>query len=185
MPNVPPAEEGALHIAAHLDVELIAVETDDQVSVMIEVVAPPPGGEGAHVVRTLEVVLDRSGSMRGARLDGAKQALVALVGRLDPRDQFGLVVFDSDVAVTVPAAVLGGEDGRDGRDGRDGKDKVRRAIAGVTAGGSTDLSGGYLRGLQEARRAPRCSSSATGTPTPGSPIPRRWSRWRRRPTGAA
>ncbi|HWH30780.1 MAG TPA: hypothetical protein VNU26_17800, partial [Mycobacteriales bacterium] len=33
------------------------------------------------------------------------------------------------------------------------KDDVKRRIAGIDAGGSTDLSAGYLRGLQEAQRA--------------------------------
>ncbi|WP_432828370.1 vWA domain-containing protein [Dactylosporangium sp. CA-092794] len=130
-----------MHIAAHLDVDLIAVETDDQVSVMIELTAPAAPGAGAeHPPRTLEVVLDRSGSMQGDRLDGAKRALAALVGRLDPRDHFGLVAFDDTVIVPVPAGRL------------TDKAAVRRAIADVRAGGSTDLSGGYLRGLQEARR---------------------------------
>jgi Ca-activated chloride channel family protein len=132
-----------VHINAHLDVEMIAVETDDQLSVMIELTAPaePDNGDGAErVPRTLEVVLDRSGSMEGGRLAGAKTALASLVDRLDPRDHFGLVVFDDKVDVPVPAGKL------------TDKTAVKRAIGGVQTRGSTDLSGGYLRGLQEARR---------------------------------
>lgn len=64
----------------------------------------------------------------------------SLVDRLDPRDHFGLVVFDDRVDVAVPVTRLAD------------KAAVKRAIAGVQTGGSTDLSGGYLRGLQEARR---------------------------------
>lgn len=128
-----------MHIAAHLDVEMIAVETDDQVSVMIELTAPAaPTGE--RPPGTLQVVLDRSGSMAGGRLDGAKTALAALVDRLDPRDHFGLVIFDERVDVPVPAARL------------TDKAATKRAIQKVVTAGSTDLSGGYLRGLQEARR---------------------------------
>jgi Ca-activated chloride channel family protein len=131
----------AVRIAAHLDVEMIAMETDDQVSVMIELTAPPaPSDSGERVPGTLQVVLDRSGSMRGSRLAGAKTALASLVDRLDPRDHFGLVVFDDKVDVAVPATKLAD------------KAAVKRAIAGVQTRGSTDLSGGYLRGLQEARR---------------------------------
>jgi Ca-activated chloride channel family protein len=131
----------AVRIAAHLDVELIAIETDDQVSVMIELNAPPvPGDGGERAPSTLEVVLDRSGSMDGGRLAGAKTALTSLVDRLDPRDHFGLVVFDDKVDVAVPAGRL------------TDKLAVKRAIAAVQTRGSTDLSGGYLRGLQEARR---------------------------------
>lgn len=131
----------AVRITAHLDVEMIAIETDDQLSVMIEMSAPPvPAGDGTRASSTLQVVLDRSGSMGGGRLAGAKTALTGLVDRLDPRDHFGLVVFDTSVDVAVPAARL------------TNKAAVKRAIGGVQPGGSTDLSGGYLRGLQEARR---------------------------------
>ena len=40
------------------------------------------------------MVLDRSGSMAGDRLEQAKLALITLVDRLDPHDRFGLVTFD-------------------------------------------------------------------------------------------
>jgi Ca-activated chloride channel family protein len=73
-------------------------------------------------------------------LSGATTALTNLVDRLDPRDHFGLVLFDDKVDVAVPAGPL------------TDKAAVKRAIAAVYARGSTDLSGGYLRGLQEARR---------------------------------
>jgi Ca-activated chloride channel family protein len=130
-----------MHIDAHLDLDLIAVETEHQVSVLVELTAPAAPDDGAeHAPRALQIVLDRSGSMSGDRLDGAKRALIGLVGRLDPRDRFGVVVFDDRVAVAVPAAPLAD------------KDAARRAIGAIHAGGSTDLSAGYLRGLQEARR---------------------------------
>ncbi|GAA2366337.1 hypothetical protein Cme02nite_30280 [Catellatospora methionotrophica] len=130
-----------MHITAHLDVDVVAVETDDQLSVLIELTAPPaPEAEGPRPPSTLQVVLDRSGSMGGARLDGAKTALINLVDRLDPQDNFGLVAFDDRVEVTVPAGPL------------TDKLAVKRAIAELQARGSTDLSAGYLRGLQEAKR---------------------------------
>jgi Ca-activated chloride channel family protein len=130
-----------MHISAHLDVDVVPVETEDQLSVLIELTAPPaPASDTPRPPSTLQIVLDRSGSMDGPRLDGAKLALQRLVDRLDPTDNFGLVVFDDMVENVVPAGVLSS------------KDKVRAAIGTVTARGSTDLSAGYLRGLQEARR---------------------------------
>lgn len=56
--------------------------------------------------RTLVVVLDRSGSMAGDRLSGAKTALLELVDRLAPADRFGVVTFDTRVQVVIPAAPL-------------------------------------------------------------------------------
>jgi Ca-activated chloride channel family protein len=130
-----------MRISAHLDVDVIAVETDDQLSVLIEMSAPPaPQDATPRQPSTLEVVLDRSGSMTGGRLDGAKLALTGLIDKPDPTDNFGLVVFDHEVEVVVPAGPL-----------RD-KPAVKHAISQLFARGNTDLSSGYLRGLQEAGR---------------------------------
>jgi Ca-activated chloride channel family protein len=130
-----------MRISAHLDVDVIAVETEDHLSVLIEMTAPPsPQDATPRQPSTLEVVLDRSGSMTGGRLDGAKLALSGLIDKLDPTDNFGLVVFDHEVEVVVPAGRL-----------RD-KPGVKHAISQLFARGNTDLSSGYLRGLQEAGR---------------------------------
>lgn len=130
-----------MHIAAHLDVDMLALETEDQLSVLVHLTAPAaPASTDARPPSTLQVVLDRSGSMSGDRLDGAKAALINLITRLDGADNFGLVAFDDQTQVVVPAGPLAN------------KDAAKRAIAALDAGGTTDLSGGYLRGLQEAQR---------------------------------
>ena len=129
-----------MHLSAHLDLDVLAHETDDQLSVLVELTAPEQPTDADRAPSTLVVVLDRSGSMAGARLEQAKAALTALIDQLDPHDRFGLVTFDQHTTVAVPAGAL------------TDKASVKRAIAQVHPGGSTDLSGGYLRGLQEARR---------------------------------
>lgn len=52
------------------------------------------------------MVLDRSSSISCGRLTAAKQALIGLLCRLDDRDRFGLVVFDDEAEVAVPAGRL-------------------------------------------------------------------------------
>src|SRR5690242_8678407 len=128
-----------MNFTTTLDVDLVAVETDEKVAVLLELNAPA-GAAPARAPRMLQVVLDRSGSMAGERLAAARQALEALVARLDPADAFGLVAFDDEVQVPVPAAPLAD------------KAAVVAAIRALGPGGMTNLSGGYLRGLQEARR---------------------------------
>jgi Ca-activated chloride channel family protein len=137
-----------MHLNALLDVDVVAVEAEDQVSVLLELVAPTHEGDRERQPATLQVVLDRSGSMGGGQLDAAKEALDALIARLDPADNFGLVVFDDTVEVALAAGPL-----------RD-KTAARRAVAAVEAGATTNLSGGLLRGLQEARRV-KSPSGAT------------------------
>lgn len=134
-----------MKINALLDVNVVAHETDDEVAVMLELEAPAAPQTGRPQA-TFQVVLDRSGSMSGPPLEGAKRALVALVRRLEPTDNFGLVTFDDSADVVVPAGPL------------TDKEHVVRLIEGVAAGGTTDLSAGYLRGLREVRRV----AGATG-----------------------
>lgn len=130
-----------MKFSAALDVNVVAHEATDEVNVLLEIEAPAGPSTADRAATALQVVLDRSGSMQGAPIEGAKQALIALVQRLDPTDVFGLVTFDNEAQVVIPAAPLA-----------DKADAIER-IKAVYPGGSTDLSSGYLRGLRELRRA--------------------------------
>ncbi|MFI6574223.1 VWA domain-containing protein [Nocardiopsis sp. NPDC050513] len=130
-----------MHLSALLDFDVVPLDTDDAVSVLLDVTAPEREADTERPPATLQVVLDRSGSMGGGRLRGAVEALLALVDRLAPTDNFGLVAFDTQATVEVAAAPL------------TDRAEVRRRIAALTAHGGTDLSSGLLRGVQEARRA--------------------------------
>ncbi|MFT4187998.1 MAG: VWA domain-containing protein [Aeromicrobium sp.] len=129
-----------MRIDTLLDVHLVAHESEDEVAVLVDLEAPAAAEDAERLPASLQVVLDRSGSMAGAPLEGAKKALAALARRLEPTDNFGLVVFDHSAAVVVPAGPL------------TDKTEVVRLIEGVRPGGTTDLSAGYLRGLREIRR---------------------------------
>lgn len=129
-----------MKINALLDVNVVAHEAEDEVAVLLELEAPAAVTDVARPPASLQVVLDRSGSMSGPPLEGAKKALVGLVRRLEPTDNFGLVTFDDSAQVVVPAGPL------------TDKEAVIRLIEGVHSGGCTDLSAGYLRGLRELRR---------------------------------
>jgi Ca-activated chloride channel family protein len=132
-----------MHVSTNLDVDLVAVEATDQVNLLLELQAPELPEEAMRAAQTLVVVLDRSGSMGGEPLEASRRALTTLIGRLDPRDRFGLVVFDDHADVVVPTASLESL----------GVEQVKDAIAGIYAGGCTDLSAGYLLGLSEANRS--------------------------------
>jgi Ca-activated chloride channel family protein len=124
----------------HLQHDLIAVEHGETIHALLELTAPAMPGASERPPATLEVVIDRSGSMRGERLSAALVALDALVGRLRPTDRLGVVAFDHAAQVPVAAGPVG-----------DGT-AVRAALGRIHPGGMTNLSGGLLRGIQEARR---------------------------------
>ena len=125
---------------ALLDVNVVAHETEDEVAVLLELVEHG-GSRRRHPTSGLA-----AGRPRPQRIDartsaqGAKKALVALVRRLAPTDNFGLVTFDDSAQVIVAAGPV------------TDKEAVIHRILGVQSGGSTDLSAGYLRGLREIRR---------------------------------
>jgi Ca-activated chloride channel family protein len=96
---------------------------------------------GTHKVRrtplNLAVVLDRSGSMTGAKLEKAKQAATLLVDRLTPDDVFSLVVYSDQSRVLVPAQHV-----------KD-KDALKEKILGIEADGSTALYAGVKMGADQ------------------------------------
>ena len=130
-----------MHLSALLEFDVVPLDTDDSVSVLLEITAPEREEDAERPPATLQIVLDRSGSMGGGRLEGAVRALLALVDRLAPSDHFGLVSFNDQARVEVPCGPL------------TDKDQVRGLISALRASGGTDLSSGLLRGVQEARRA--------------------------------
>jgi Ca-activated chloride channel family protein len=85
----------------------------------------------------LAVVLDRSGSMTGAKLEKTKQAAMQLVDRLAPNDVFSLVIFSDHAQVLVSAQKV--ED----------KDALKEKIEGIEADGSTALYAGVKMGADQ------------------------------------
>ncbi|MGZ5374688.1 MAG: vWA domain-containing protein, partial [Aeromicrobium sp.] len=115
-------------------------DLDNRAYALVEIETPAVR-RSEHVTPTnLVAVLDRSGSMDGAPIDYAKRALCDVVDRLSPTDNFGLVIFDTEVDVVVAAGSV-----------RD-RAAIKAAINSVFARGGTDLSSGLIRGLKEARR---------------------------------
>lgn len=137
-----------MKLTAQLDLDVVALDVDDTVTVMLDLEAPAAfAHRESRASAALQIVLDRSGSMAGPPLEGAKQALISLVRRLSASDRFGLVAFDNEAQVVVPAGPVAD------------KEAIIAQIGRVSAGGSTDLGAGLLRGLRELKR----SATAGGT----------------------
>src|SRR3954453_9556017 len=95
-----------MHISAHLDFDVVALQAGDELSLLLELKAPSAPAAEKRAPVALQVVLDRSGSMAEGRLYAAQGALHTLVDRLGPHDSFGNVAFDHEVIVDVPAGPL-------------------------------------------------------------------------------
>jgi Ca-activated chloride channel family protein len=93
-----------------------------------------------RVAVNVALVLDKSGSMNGRKIEEAKQAAIQAIRRLDANDIVSVVVYDSTVEVLVPATKL------------TDKDFVCKKIAQIQPGGRTALFAGVSKAAAELRK---------------------------------
>jgi Ca-activated chloride channel family protein len=86
------------------------------------------------------LVLDHSGSMKGAKLNSVKEAVKLVIDHLDATDFVSVVVFDDDVRVIVPAQPAVD------------KSRIKSLVDGIKDGGGTAMSLGMSVGLTELRK---------------------------------
>lgn len=94
----------------------------------------------ARIPANVAIVLDKSGSMRGEKIQYAREAAIMAIQRLDERDVVSVVSYDSRVQVVVPATQV--------RDQR----AIYNAIRDVRADGNTALFAGVSKGANELRK---------------------------------
>ncbi|HAS81427.1 MAG TPA: hypothetical protein DCS43_01800 [Verrucomicrobia bacterium] len=88
----------------------------------------------------MALVIDKSGSMQGERIQQAREAALAAVDRLRDDDIISVVAFDDNVTVLVPATKASS------------RAEIRRGIEQIQAGGSTALFAGTSKGAAEVRK---------------------------------
>jgi len=88
----------------------------------------------------LALVIDRSGSMGGDKIEKAKAAAIEAVRRLSPDDVFSLVAYNNEVETLVPSRCVGNGAG------------LEAAIQSILAGGGTALYGEVTQGAAELRK---------------------------------
>ena len=120
---------------------------DRHLLVTIETPPEVPPDEAAPTAAGREpmgfcAVLDVSGSMRGPKIDAAKEAVRQAVRRLHDGDVFSLVTFGSDVHTPLEPTVV---------DGRL-RGQAEKLVGQVRAGGRTALNGGLEAGIAAVRK---------------------------------
>lgn len=87
------------------------------------------------------IVLDKSGSMGGLKIQQARQAAITAVQSLSKDDIVSIIAYDERVRIVVPATKLGAD-----------KSAVINAISRINAGGNTALFAGVSKGAHEVRK---------------------------------
>jgi len=100
----------------------------------------PMEGGVKRTPANVALVLDRSGSMQGEKIERLKEAAIMALERLNGDDIVSVVAYDTTVEVLVPATRLSD------------REVIYNAIQRLEAGNSTALFGGVSKGAQEVRK---------------------------------
>ena len=119
-------------------IELIPEKTHSHLSkssmhVLIRIHAPSLPHNPTRVPLNLALVLDRSGSMGGAKLEYAKAAAKYVMERLQKEDRVSLVTFDDRVEIPLPNSAAHNLN-------------LTKVLNAIEDRGSTNLHGGWLEG---------------------------------------
>ncbi len=96
--------------------------------------------KGGEISANLSLVLDRSGSMEGEKIDNLKQAVKAVVDQLGEDDYLSLLIFDDEVEVILDSqAVLD-------------REAIKRKVDLLIPRGGTQISLGLKQGMEEIKK---------------------------------
>jgi Ca-activated chloride channel family protein len=101
---------------------------------LLELTAPEAPAAKDRRSLGIALVIDRSGSMGGEKLEAAKACAGYLARRITAQDRLAVVTYDNGVELVAGAQGPG--------------PALEGAIGVIESGGSTNLSGGWLKGLE-------------------------------------
>lgn len=133
------AKSGIVTLSGRLTQDRIYTGGDGRVSLVLNLQADDVAIEaisGRHA--DMVIVLDRSGSMSGQKLDDAKRAVFNLLADLSPADRFALVAYSGQARVVSGLAAVTPQ----------ARSSIAEAVSGIRAAGGTNLGRGLEEGLR-------------------------------------
>lgn len=123
-----------------LDRGVLPSKSPQNVIVKITLAAEKPYERHERPRVNLSIVLDRSGSMSGKKIEKAKEAAIEALRRLGPQDKCSVVIYDHNVNTIIPA-----QSARN-------IEWIESKINSIRTGGNTALFGGVSHGASEIRK---------------------------------
>ena len=114
----------------------LSAQTHESFELLVRVQATPEDCEGRHdTPLNLALVIDRSGSMSGGKLDEAKRCVAKLIERLTEGDRVAIVDYHDTAETRLPLTTA-----------PQARELVNAVLAAMRTGGQTALHGGWLQG---------------------------------------
>lgn len=123
-----------------LDYDVLTVQQPQKLYLVARLTAGAAPGDQERRPLNLSVVIDRSGSMAGDKLDYTRQAAQFLVQNLTARDILSIVLYNDRVETLIPPEPV------------QHKDNIMQRVDTIKSSGTTNLSGGWLEGCNHVMR---------------------------------
>ena len=132
-PSSAPPSSARLHVTTQLERSYLSESAGGEVYLQIDLAADASREAARRVPVNAVMILDRSGSMSGFKIERAREAARALIEALGPQDRFAIVDFSDGARVLVQSTEATQE----------AKVAALAAIARVQAMGGTNLSSAF------------------------------------------
>ncbi|GIW93555.1 MAG: inter-alpha-trypsin inhibitor domain-containing protein [Pirellulaceae bacterium] len=132
--------------AGPLSASLVSYRPNDSEDGYFALLAAPDLGTSEAMIarKTVVLVVDRSGSMNGKKIEQAKEALRFIVNNLSQNDLFNIVVYDSEVELFRPELQRYNEESRSA---------ALAFVDSIYAGGSTNIDSALTTAFNMLRHA--------------------------------
>ena len=131
---------GEVTLAHEVGKDFMPVTGGSQVAYVLVEARPTEMMAQVRMPLNFVLVLDHSGSMKGAKLKNVKEAVKMVIDRLEPTDYVSVVIFDDTSQVIIPSMPANDKPG------------MKAAIDQIRDAGGTTMSLGMIQGLNELRR---------------------------------
>jgi len=145
-------KNGIVSVSGHLIQDKVLQGSDGtlglNLTLQAEEIATSNSGEARNV--DMVIVLDRSGSMKGRKINDARQAVLKLLSSLGANDRFALVTYSD--GVQIASGLLNVT--------RKNQQLMESAVSRVRVGGGTNLGAGLQAGINLLRSSDRNTNAA-------------------------